>query len=781
MSDLASALGALPSHLGERTRAAGAEATPRFVLYWMRTALRAHENPALDVAEALARHARVPVFVYHALDERYRYASDRHHRFILEGARDASAALRARGLGTAFHLSREGHRGPHLLTLAADAGWVVTEDLPVPLLAEWNTRVERDASLVRVDTACLVPMATAPRPDRAFRWREQTEVRRRARLATPWPEPAGPASTFVPELPFEPFDLESDLAAAIAECRIDHGVGPVWDTPGGTRAGRARWARFLESGIERYARERNDPTRPSVSRMSAYLHYGMVSPMRLAREAHARGADKFVDELLVWRELAYAFCFHEPNPAALTALPKWACETLVAHADDPRPAQYSWETLARGRTGEPLWDLAARSLLRHGELHNNLRMTWGKAILKWTRSPAEALTRLVDLNHRYALDGRDPGSYGGILWCLGALDRPFPEGPIRGTVRDRSVRAHEKRVDMLGYRAHVERRTRHLNVAVIGAGVAGLSCARTLSDHGVHVTVFDKGRRVGGRLNVRRSGATQFDHGAQYLTVKAPSFARFARAWREDDVLGTWAFTLRDTRGPTPKTTAQRRPVGAGSNRRLPEHLAADLDVRLETRVAPLSAGAGAHTLHDVDGQPLGSFDHVVVTAPLEQARTLLAAHPSLVEALGDAGHAPCWALMLAFDAPLDAPDALQTSGPIAWAARDNGKPGRPEGERWVVHASPEWSAVHLERDKDDIADRLTRALEEELGALPTPTYCAAHRWRFARVSKAVGKTCVHDPERGLTVAGDGLLGPRVEAAWHSGVAAAGRILGAPV
>ena len=110
--------------------------------------------------------------------------------------------------------------------------------------------------------------------------------------------------------------------------------------------------------------------------------------------------------------------------------------------------------MARANTGDPLWDAAQKSLLIHGELHNNLRMTWGKAILQWTRSPEEALQMMIDLNHRYALDGSDPNSYGGILWCLGLFDRPFqPEQPVIGTLRPRSTRSHAARLDLRKYTA----------------------------------------------------------------------------------------------------------------------------------------------------------------------------------------------------------------------------------------------------------------------------------------------------------------------------------------
>jgi len=182
---------------------------------------------------------------------------------------------------------------------------------------------------------------------------------------------------------------------------------------GGSAAGYARWQHFKLDGLKAYAKRRNDPLRDGTSRLSPYLHYGMVSPMRIAREAAASetaGAEKFLDELLVWRELAYNFCFFNHDLDSLAAVPDWARETLAEHESDLRPSSYSWETLARGKTGDRLWDAAQRSLLMQGELHNNVRMTWGKALLDWTPNAAAALSMMLDLNHRYALDGRDPAS-----------------------------------------------------------------------------------------------------------------------------------------------------------------------------------------------------------------------------------------------------------------------------------------------------------------------------------------------------------------------------------
>ncbi|MEQ9568692.1 MAG: deoxyribodipyrimidine photo-lyase, partial [Longimicrobiales bacterium] len=147
----------LPAPLAERVHVVGdGTPGPGPVVYWMRAAVRGHENPALDTALRLARILDRPAFVYHALSERYPYACDRHHRFILEGARDVQAELTDRGIAYAFHLERPGHRGPHLKTLGARAAAVVTEDVPVAPLDGWTRALADavDAPVWAVDASC---------------------------------------------------------------------------------------------------------------------------------------------------------------------------------------------------------------------------------------------------------------------------------------------------------------------------------------------------------------------------------------------------------------------------------------------------------------------------------------------------------------------------------------------------------------------------------------------------------------------------------------------------
>lgn len=802
----------LPDHLSERLRSVSGgppRADGELVLYWMHHAVRGHENPALDTARHAAAALGLPLLVYQGLGGRHRFNADRHHAFILEGARDAHAALAEQGIRAVLHLPRDPAAGPSpLRALAERAALVVTEDFPAPPFPAWTARLaERIAAPVwRVDCACVVPMRLQPRRfKRAFELRRANEQAYAERVRWQWPDCEAVAEPYAGPLPFTPLDLQTtDIAALCADCAIDHSLPPVAHTPGGSRAGYARWAQFLDAGLGRYHRRRNDAAAGwslGVSRLSPYLHHGHVSVFRIAREAAAaggEGAEKFLDELLIWRELAHNFCFFAADPEAWDTLPGWARETLADHAGDRREQVLDHERLARGLSGDPLWDLAQRSLLVHGELHNNLRMTWAKAIPHWTESPERALAELVDLNHRHALDGSDPNSYGGLLWTLGLFDRPFPpERPVIGTLRPRSTQDHARRLDTAAYAQAVQTpgTGRPLRIAVIGAGVAGLAAARTLADQQHQVVVFEKSRGRGGRAATRRipqaaGGAVAADHGAQYFTARDPRFARRVESWARRGVVAPWRGRLGAWSGGeiTLAGAGDPRWVGVPGMSALGRMLAEGLELRLSTRVAPpVHDGAGwllsAAPEGEDPGAHLGRFDHVLVSAPAPQAVDLLAAVPDLAAQAAAVAMAPCWTVLLGLAAPVDLPwDGLFVNdGALGWIARDASKPGRA-GEVWVLHAAPDWSQAHLEADPEAVAAALCEALAQLTGAsLPPVVWQQAHRWRYARAEQPLGIGCLWDGARGIGACGDWCADGRVEGAWLSGEALAGRLLGAAV
>lgn len=792
----------LPPQLAERTVSLS-RAAPRpggeFVLYWTHHALRAHENPALDAAATLALALDLPLLVYQGLGGRHRYNADRHHRFILEAARDLDAELAGHGQRLYFHLPTEPTASGPLPALLARSAALVSELYPAPPFTAWYPRhaaAHADLPWLLVDASCILPMPLSQRrPSRAFQFRRAHGGEQRERAAAPWPPVTSWPAPFNGDPGFQPFDLASPLSPAIARCRIDHSLPPVAATPGGSRAGYRRWSKFLADGLQRYHELRDDAARPDgVSRMSPYLHYGCVSPFRIAREAlrhGGEGAEKFLDELLTWRELSHHFCHLSEELESFAALPDWAARTLQDHRPVMPPPTYDWETLLRGRTSEPLWDLAQRSLLRRGELHNNLRMSWGKAFLPWAARPERALKLMIDLNHRLALDGSDPNSYGGLLWCLGLFDRPFPPAEVYGSVRRRSLARHAARLDMdrLAQQVSAPAGGRALRVAVIGAGLAGLTAARILQDQGHQPIVLEKSRGAGGRMATRRHDEWRFDHGAQYFTARDPRFLRHVLAWRERGLVEAWDARIGVIEGEriaaAPQGTERFVPLPGMSAvcRALADELS---DCRFDWAVQSAAFAGGKWKLRAADGRE-AEADAVIVSTPPEQARELLAGSPAqqaCSEALGGIRMRPCWALMAVLDQPLlaDWDAAFVNQGPLGWVCSQAAKPGRPAASAWVLHANPQWSQDHLECSAEEVAALLLEAALALPGAAAAQAqYTRAHRWRFALAECPLEHGTLWFERDRLALAGDWCAGSRVEGAFLSGAAAAGSLLGSDV
>lgn len=743
----------LPGHLQERARLLSADCPPRdgseFVLYWMCTALRLEENPALQAAQCLAERLDLSLLIYHGLSETYRYASDRHHMFILQGARDVQAACRKQGLTLAAYVERRGERPDWLLRLADRAAVVVTEEMPTaPVSLFRNGLASRTQTpLIAVDTACVVPVQLVGRSfERAFQFREHVADELKWRIVQPWPDVQVSASAFpVDQIGFVPLDLQqADLSELISECEIDHAVAPVPDTPGGFQAAERRWNQFLKQGLSGYATKRNNPLQDGVSRMSAYLHYGMISPFRMARDAAAQGGnggEKFLDELVIWRELAWSFCFHRDDHELWTALPEWARRTLTQHAADQCSGVFTWEQLARGKTGDSLWDTAQQSLLVHGELHNNVRMTWGKAVLKWTDSPQQALRIISDLNNRYALDGRDPSSWGGLLWCLGQFDRPFrPETRILGTVRSRPAEEHARRLNVEEWRGQIRkvRCERPPRCAVIGAGPAGLTAARILQDHLLSVVVFEKSRGVGGRMATRRRHSTGIDHGAPYFQARTEWFRRYVGSWKELGLVqrwqGTFARLCQD--GDLQLRQSSSRLVAVPGMNAIGHHLASELDVRTEAEVQRLQRSSAGWIIDRSDGTQEGPFDAVVVAVPGPQVESLLVQSDLLPASLLQLRSCARATLQLGLSQPLAVSwSALESEvGLLQQVIRSQLRPGRSTNlaEELVLHSRPLEDITDLTA-RQQIWQQLLQQFWTIVDAeIQQPVWEMQHWWRYA-------------------------------------------------
>ncbi|NJS37822.1 MAG: NAD(P)-binding protein [Rhodobacteraceae bacterium] len=304
-------------------------------------------------------------------------------------------------------------------------------------------------------------------------------------------------------------------------------------------------------------------------------------------------------------------------------------------------------------------------------------------------------------------------------------------------------------------------------VVVIGAGIAGLACARKLADAGVPALVLDKGRGIGGRVATRRAGALQFDHGAQYVTAEGAGFAAMLEMLSQAGAVASWA-----------DGSGRSHFVGTPGMSAVPKALGAGLEVRQGAMVTRLQAVAGGWQVRLGDSDL--AAERVVITVPAPQVAGLLGADHPLVAPLTAVRIAPCLSLMAAVRGPAPFVTRKDASDPLSWIAQDMSKPGRPGGEAttWVAQASTAFSEAHLEKTPAEIAALMLPLLLDRLGASPDAvTHAEAHRWRYARVIAPLGQPFLRSADASLYLGGDWCIGPRVEAAWTSGTAIAGDLL----
>jgi len=432
------------------------------VLYLMQSTQRIHENWALRYATIEADRLNRPLLIVHELDSDYEHASDRMHTFALQGARDAARDAEAMGYTFRFLLRRRrGEPSRIVERVAARACLIVTDAYPTGGMAQRTARLAQNAPcrVVAVDSVGVIPAAMLPREEYAAR----TIRPKLAKLRDIALEPVldRPPRRELPSALLASFAIDAvdiaraDIAGEVARCEVDRTVAPA-AIEGGTRAGRARLSRFVSTGLQQYRTRRADPTDPDgSSRLSPYLRYGHLSAAEVARTALAHApaaeAEAFLDEMITWRELSLNFCLHNPAHGSLAALPAWVHRSMAEHERDRRDTLYTRDQLANAGTGEPLWNAGQRELLATGQMHNAVRMLWGKSVLLWTDRYADALSHLIWLNDRYALDGRDPNSYSNILWCFGKFDRPFATRPVWGTIRPMSLGRAKAKFDVAAY------------------------------------------------------------------------------------------------------------------------------------------------------------------------------------------------------------------------------------------------------------------------------------------------------------------------------------------
>lgn len=475
-----------------------------FVLYWMIAFRRLTSNFSLQRAVELAIELRKPLVIFEPLRIGYRWASDRIHRFVIDGmAENAARIAELKNPGVLYfpYVEPTADAGKGLLAaLAEQACVVVTDDFPSFFLPRMVSAAAArlPVRLEAVDSNGLLPLRATdrvfttafsfraflqkqlpehleqcPQPDPLAVFRSQSRQRLGRREQTQ--SLARLAKEITTRWPAASAKLLAGNAAELAALPIDHSVGVV-KTRGGSAVAQQKLGMFLDQSLTQYAAGANDPDADNRSGLSPYLHFGHISPHELFHELMSReewsphllgektggkregwwgtspGAESWLDEFITWRELGYNMTSHREDYDQYESLPSWAQATLAKHERDPREYVYSLDQFAAAATHDPLWNAAQTQLVREGRIHNYLRMLWGKKILEWTATPHDALAVMIELNNKYALDGRNPNSYSGIFWILGRYDRPWgPERPIFGNIRYMSAENTRKKIRVREY------------------------------------------------------------------------------------------------------------------------------------------------------------------------------------------------------------------------------------------------------------------------------------------------------------------------------------------
>jgi deoxyribodipyrimidine photo-lyase len=412
------------------------------VVYWMQRAQRGIDNHAVDLAVEIANLLGLPLVVYFAGISNFPHANLRHYLFLNQGLPDIEADLAARNIS--FVMRRAPHESHERLLADVRAAFLIGDENPMREPERWRKHLSSRIKIPfwTVDTDVVVPSklmekaqygAYTIRPRLYRLLPEYLHAYQNPRAEYAWKRPRG----------FHSDSVHEDMTRGWKD--MDRSVGPVEAWKGGTHAALERLKLFTGELLADYDAQRNNPEIDGTSCMSPYLHFGHLGPNTIALAVDAAvnanpklrpARDSYFNELIVWRELAVNFVRYTPKYDSPECAESWAKTTIAKHARDERERLYTVHQLESAQTHDQLWNAGQIQMVRHGWMHNYVRMYWAKKILEWTPDVGTAMKYAIYLNDKYFLDGRDPNGYAGIAWAiLGKFDRAWGERPVFGKIR----------------------------------------------------------------------------------------------------------------------------------------------------------------------------------------------------------------------------------------------------------------------------------------------------------------------------------------------------------
>lgn len=423
------------------------------VVYLMSRDQRVADNWALLYAQQVALEMKKPLCVLFFLDTKRKNSYRYHYEFMIEGLKEVELSLEKKNIGFVKLIGKaEKKLLPVIKSMKASA--LIADFSP---LGKGKHRREvlsgiKEIPYYEVDTHNVIPVTVVSNKQeyaaRTFRPKYYKEIEN---YLTDFPNPV-----------FHSFKMiEKSTNSTWQEYEKAIEQIPYSNKPNillsGEEKAREMMQNFINNGLKSYSLEKNDPTKNSLSNLSAYLHFGQISAQRIAvniynSDVSQSEKDVFLEELLVRRELSDNFCFYNANYDSLLGAPNWALKTLKEHKSDSREYLYSVDELENAKTHDNLWNASQMEMVKTAKMHGYMRMYWAKKILEWSTTPEDAFDTALYLNDKYELDGRDPNGFVGILWSIAGLhDRPWFERPIHGLIRYMSYEGAKRKFDIKAY------------------------------------------------------------------------------------------------------------------------------------------------------------------------------------------------------------------------------------------------------------------------------------------------------------------------------------------
>ena len=429
----------------------------------MQRAQRGVDNHAVNLAVAIANELKLPLVVYFAGISNFPHANLRHYAFLQQGLPDIEEDLAARNV--TFVMRRAPNESHEKLLADVEAAICIGDENPMREPERWRAGLAKKLKIPfwTVDADVVVPTRLFGKAQYAAYTMRPRLYKLVPEFLVPYENPHADVAWTRPK-GFMADDVRADITAGWKD--LDRSVAPVEAWQGGTHEGLRRLKLFAGSKLRNYIEERNRPETDGTSSMSPYLHYGHVGPQTIALAVAAaaeadpaltKAKESYFNELLAWRELSINFVRYSADYDNTGCAEDWARKTIFEHDTDKREVVYTVAQLEGAKTHDELWNAAQLQMVKHGWMHNYMRMYWAKKIVEWTPDASAAMAACVHLNDKYFLDGRDPGGYTGIAWAVvGKFDRPWGARAVFGKRRYMSGASTGKKFDSKKYIAQMK-------------------------------------------------------------------------------------------------------------------------------------------------------------------------------------------------------------------------------------------------------------------------------------------------------------------------------------